>query len=204
MSGIEHLLSEASPWLERYGYAALAVSVMLEGMGIPTPGGILMSGAALLAARGELSVAGVWLTSVTAALVGDNLGYWIGRSGGRRLLLRAGVNRRRLRRFQRFFQRFGVWLIVLGRFFDGTRQLNGLVAGSAGMPWPRFLAADCAGSIAWVSIWVFGIVSFEHHAATLHRLVMAVNPWVAAGVLAALAITGFLLFRRGEPDGTSH
>lgn len=201
MTSIDHLLVEANPWLDRYGYAALAASVMLEGMGVPTPGAILMGGAALLAARGEFSAAGVWLTCVTAAVAGDNLGYWIGRRGGRRLLLRAGVNRRRLARLHRFFNRFGVWLIVSGRFFDGTRQLDGLVAGSAGMPWTRFLAADCVGATAWVSVWVFGLISFDHHAATLHRVLVAVNPWVAGSVLTALVITGFLLFRRDGPNG---
>ena len=63
MTGIAHILAEATPWLRRYGYAAVATAVLFEGVGIPLPGAILMSGAAVLAGQGEMSLAAVWLTS---------------------------------------------------------------------------------------------------------------------------------------------
>lgn len=204
MSSMSQMLAEASPWLHKYGYGALAVSVLFEGAGIPLPGAILMGGAALLAGQGQMHLAAVWGTAAAAAIAGDNLGFWIGHAGGRRLLLRAGVGRRRLNRLQRFYQRFGIWLLLFGRFFDGTRQLDGLVAGSANMPWPRFFIADAAGSILWVSVWVFGLYSLDRHSAELHRLIGYVNPWVAG--VAVLAVLGLLLwlFRRGgdEADKT--
>lgn len=149
-----------APWLQAYGYPVLAVAVALEGAAIPLPGGILMAAAAILAAQGELNLAGVLLTCWPAAVAGDTLGYWIGRRGGRRLLLRGGVCRRRLGRLQRFFRRFGVWLIVFGRFVDGTRQLDALVAGSARIPWRRFFLADLAGTGLWVVTWVIGLYAF--------------------------------------------
>jgi membrane protein DedA with SNARE-associated domain len=199
MNGLEHMLTQAEPWLHHYGYPAVAVAVMLEGAGIPLPGAILMGGAALLAGQGELNVLAVWLVACVAAVSGDNLGYWIGRSGGRRLLLRFHPVGRRLGRFEGFYQRFGIWLILFGRFFDGTRQLNGLVAGSASMPWPGFLAADAAGSTLWVSTWVVGLYALERHAAALHRWLAYANPWVAGGALVALALTLYLLFHRNAP-----
>jgi membrane protein DedA with SNARE-associated domain len=200
MNGIEQMLTEAAPWLHQYGYSALAISVLVEGAGIPVPGALLMAGAALLAGRGEMSLTAVLLTTWPAAMAGDNLGYWIGRAGGRRLLLRAGVNRRRLARFDGFFRRFGIWLILFGRFFDGTRQLDGLVAGSARMPWLRFLLADLIGTAIWVSVWVIGLYTLDRHGAMLHRLLLWINPWVAALALVSLAITLFLLLRRGAHE----
>ncbi len=200
MSSLTQILAEASPWLHEYGYPALALAVLVEGAGIPTPGGTLMSAAALLAGQGRMSLGAVLATAWLSAMAGDNLGYWIGRCGGRRLLLRAGVSRRRLARLEGFFRRFGVWLILLGRFFDGTRQLDGLVAGSAGMSWPRFFWADLSGTALWVTTWVVGLYALERHAARLHRLVQDINPWVAAATLSALAITIYLLFRRNASD----
>lgn len=170
MSGFEPMLAEAVPWLHRYGYVALAAAVLVEGSGIPAPGAILMGGAALLAGQGEMNLAAILLIAWPAALTGDNLGYWIGRLGGRRLLLRAGVSRRRVVRFDGFFRRFSVWLILFGRFFDGTRQLDGLVAGSARMPWLRFLLADLLGTGLWVVVWVIGLYFIDHHGTALHRV----------------------------------
>lgn len=197
MTGIEHMLAEATPWLHQYGYAAVAVAVMFEGTGIPLPGAILMGGAALLAGQGELNVVLVWLTAWLAAVAGDNLGYWIGRGGGRRLLLRVGVRRNRLTRFERFFRRFGIWLLLFGRFFDGTRQLDGLVAGSARMPWLRFFFADLVGSALWVSVWVIGLYTLDQHTAMLHRIVSYLNPWVVGGTAIALVGTLYMFCRRG-------
>ncbi|WP_157726366.1 DedA family protein [Imhoffiella purpurea] len=190
-----------TPWLQAYGYPILAVSVALEGAAIPLPGGILMAAAAILAAHGELSLAGVLLTCWPAAVAGDNLGYWFGRSGGRRLLLRGGVRRQRLVRLQRFFRRFGGWLIVFGRFFDGTRQLDGLVAGSIRMPWRRFFIADLIGTSLWVFTWVVGLYAFDQHPRLIHRTILHLNPWIATLAAAALALAIWrLLPRRKRPD----
>jgi len=200
MTGFEQMLAEVVPWLQRYGYAAVALAVLLEGAGIPFPGAILTGGAALLAGRGEMSLTAVLLTAWLAAMAGDNLGYWIGRGGGRRLLLKAGVSQCRLARFDGFFHRYGVWLILFGRFFDGTRQLDSLVAGSAHMPWPRFALADIAGTALWVSTWVLALYTLDRHAAPLHHLLAHINPWVAGTALVVLASTLYWLFRRNAPQ----
>lgn len=198
MTGFEHWLTEAGPWLHHYGYAALAFALFIEGAGIPAPGSLMMGGAAILAGRGEMGLLAVLLTAWPAAVAGDNLGYWIGRSGGRRLLLRVGVSRGRLARFDGFFRRFGVWLVLFGRFFDGTRQLDGLVAGSARMPWPRFFLADLLGSGIWVVFWVFGLYTLDHHTTAVHRLLARINPWMALASLIALLVVLVLLLRHRQ------
>ena len=195
MSG-HHILALATPLLHEYGYLVLALSVLVEGTGIPVPGAILMMGAALLAGRGEMSMPLVLLTAWSAAVAGDNLGYWLGHTGGRRLLLRAGVSRRRLGRFDGFFKRYGIWLILFGRFFDGTRQLDGLVAGSVRMPWVEFFLADLAGAALWSSVWVIGLDILGQNGSWLHQLLLKINPWVALLVLAVLLIGLYWLFWR--------
>jgi membrane protein DedA with SNARE-associated domain len=199
MSGFQHILAMAAPWLHQYGYLVLALAVMVEGTGIPAPGAILLIGAALLAGRGEMNMPLVLLTAWAAAVVGDNLGYWLGRRGGRRLLLRAGVNRHRLVRFDGFYNRYGIWLILFGRFFDGTRQLNGLVAGSARMPWGEFFLADLSGAALWASVWVIGLFSLDRQGSLLHLFLLRINPWVAMLAFAALLTTLYFLFWRGVP-----
>jgi membrane protein DedA with SNARE-associated domain len=202
MHGLTHWAQAALPWIQEYGYWAIALAVLLEGTGIPLPGATLMSGAALLAGRGDLSLPAVWLVSWLAATSGDNLGYWIGRLGGRRLLLRTGVSRKRLTRLEGFFLRYGIWLILLGRFVDGTRQLDGLVAGSAHMPWTRFLIADLLGTAAWVSFWVFGLYYLDEHAAVLHQLLHRDTFWVLLLLVLLLGLLLFWLFS-GRHDNRS-
>jgi len=195
MTGFEHMLADAGPWLDRYGYLALAVAVMGEGFGLLLPGGTLLGASALLAADGEMRLWVVIAVAWTAAAAGDNLGYWIGRLGGRALLLRAGLRPERLERFDGFYHRFGSWLILLGRFFDGTRQLNGLVAGSTRLLWQRFLLLDLAGSGLWVGFWAIGLYNVERHSAWLHHWLLRINPWVAGAVVIAVVV-GVLIARR--------
>ena len=106
-------------------------------------------------------------------------------------------------RFDAFFRRYGLWLILFGRFFDSTRQLDGLVAGSARMPWPRFALADVAGSALWVLAWVVALDALDQNAAPLHRLLAAINPWVAGTVLVVLTSTLLWLLRRSAPRHSS-
>jgi membrane protein DedA with SNARE-associated domain len=201
-STLHQLLVEALPWLHRYGYLALVIAVGVEGFGIPAPGQTLLVGAALLSGRGEMDLEVVLLCALLASMAGDNLGYLIGRRGGRRLILRLGVNRHRLARVSRFYRRFGVWPVLASRFFDGARQLGGLVAGSAAMRWPRFFAADAAGALLWVGVWGLGVYQFERHAGRLHAIWAQINPVaiaVAVGAVAAIAVWLWRTRRRQGP-----
>jgi membrane protein DedA with SNARE-associated domain len=203
MTTLHDLLVQALPWLHRYGYAAIAVAVFIEGIGIPAPGQTLLVGGALLAGRGQMSLSLVLLTAISATVLGDNTGYALGRQGGRRLILRLGVNRHHLVRLSRFYRRFGAWPVLLSRFFDGARQLGSMLAGTGAMPWPRFFAFDTCGALLWVGTWGFGTYQVAANVDRLQDVWEHVNPVAVVLVVCALVAIGFWLWKsdREPPSG---
>lgn len=151
------VLGSLAPLLDRYGYLAVAALIMLEGFGIPTPGQTILIVGAVYAGSGHLNIISVVAIAIAAAVVGDNIGYAIGYRGGRRLVLRFGryilLTPKRLDTAQRFFTRHGGKVVTIARFFDGLRQANGIIAGTTGMPWRRFLAFNVLGDVLWVGVW---------------------------------------------------
>ncbi|MGH8427491.1 MAG: DedA family protein [Gammaproteobacteria bacterium] len=154
------MVTTIQTYLEQYGYPVLFLIVLIESFGIPAPGQTLLVAAALLAAAGKLTLAWVLVTAFAAAVIGDSLGYLLGRKGGHRLLIRYGgrfgLTKRVFIKVRRKFQRYSGWFVTLARFFDVLRQINGIVAGSAEMPFWRFLLFNVTGAALWVSLWGFG------------------------------------------------
>ncbi|HQU17257.1 MAG TPA: DedA family protein [Gammaproteobacteria bacterium] len=196
---IQHYLALAQPYLQHYGYGAVFVAVMVEGFGIPAPGETLMIAAALLAAQGKMSLA-VLPVAWLAAVIGDNIGYAIGHFGGRRLVLRVGrrfgVRSKHFEKVEHFFHRYGGPLVAVARFFDVLRQLNGVVAGMAGMRWWRFLAYNALGALLWVGAWGGGAYFLGRHLdaalALFHHLALYV---IAVGVVGLILVAGYLVGR---------
>jgi membrane protein DedA with SNARE-associated domain len=147
-------------YLSEYGYLALFLVILVEGFGIPAPGQTFLIASALLAVKGRLNIGGVLATAFLAAAIGNSIGYWIGKRGGRQLLLRFGryvhFGETELGRLETYFTRYGAWFVILARFFEVLRQLNGVVAGMAGMPLGRFVPANLLGATLWVGIWGLG------------------------------------------------
>jgi len=144
---LRHLISA-------YGYWSVAVIVALESMGLPLPGETVLVVAALYAAtHHDTSIAGVIASAAAGAIVGDNLGYWIGREFGYRLLLRygayIGLSHERIKLGQFLFLRHGGKVVFFGRFIPILRILAGILAGMNRMPWRRFLLANAAGALLW-------------------------------------------------------
>ena len=127
------------PVFDRYGYLAVFLAILVEGVGIPAPGQTFLIAAALSAAHGNLSLVWVLILACLAAGLGNSLGYLLGRWGGRRLLARFKVRGDRLARLEEKFRRYGGGVVLVARFFDGLRQLNGIVAGMLAMPWKIFI-----------------------------------------------------------------
>ena len=151
------ILANLAPVLNQYGYLAVGGFVLLEDFGIPVPGETILIAAAVYAGSGRLSIIGVALVAVLAAIIGDNIGYAIGYFGGRTLVLRFGkyvhLTSERLDKAERFFDRYGGLVVTGARFVEGLRQANGIVAGTIRMPWLKFLAFNALGAALWVGLW---------------------------------------------------
>ena len=174
------------------------VNLFLETLGLPLPGETLLITAALLAAKGVFNLPSLLITAWAASVLGDNVGFYIGRFGGRRFLLRfgggIGLTRQRIRKMEHFYQRFGPQVVIVARFFAIARQLNGLVAGSSGMgPW-RFLIYNVLGAALWVGAWTLGAYYLGNH---IHILVTWSSrialPMMALSIVVGIA---FLIYRR--------
>jgi membrane protein DedA with SNARE-associated domain len=171
------------PVPSQIGYTALGALILGESAGLPLPGETALITAGGLVAAGHLSLPLVILVAGLAAIVGDTIGYWLGRRGGRALLVRDGLGathrRHAVRRADWFFARYGMATVFFGRWIPGVRIVAAVMAGASRMPWPRFAAANAAGAFAW--------------AATVATLAVLVGPTgsvlLAAGGLGLGAIT---------------
>jgi membrane protein DedA with SNARE-associated domain len=193
----EHSLAKVQPWLERYGYAAVFVAVMVEGMGIPAPGQTLVIAGTLEAARGNLHPSLLLILVVLAAVLGNSVGYLIGYWGGRPLLKKLKVNVNHWQRLKYFFDRYGGGVVVAGRFFDGLRQLNGIVAGMLKMPWWLFTGFNILGAVLWTGLWGLGTYLLEKDIHTVVYFFRPFKPWIIALSLTGFAaLLAYLLWRR--------
>lgn len=144
-------------------YALVGVVIGLESLGIPLPGEIVLVSASLLSAKGVVSPLIVAVCASTGAIVGDSIGYVIGRKGGQPLFDR--LSRRFPKHFgpshvakaRATFDRWGVWAVFFGRFIALLRILAGPLAGALHMPYWRFLVANVLGGILWAGGTTFAI-----------------------------------------------
>jgi len=157
ISVLNEYMIALKPYMDQYGYWAVFGAILLESFGIPAPGEATLIVGSLLASQGDLSVFSVVVAAWMAAVVGDNIGYAIGLRGGRRLVLRYGrhifITQLRLESMESFFRKHGGIVVIAARFFAVLRQLNGIVAGIARMPWRHFLLYNALGAAFWVGFW---------------------------------------------------
>jgi membrane-associated protein len=145
-----------SVYFERYGYWTLAAALLLENAGLPVPGETVLLLASFLAfSRGELHFPYIVLVGIGAATIGDNLGYVVGRWGGRPLLDRYRrlfrLNGETIERGERLFDRYGSITVLFARFVFGLRMIAGPLAGVLRMHWRRFAVFNALGATAWVT-----------------------------------------------------
>lgn len=199
---LEQHLAAVQPLLDRWGYGALFLFVFVEGFVIPAPGQMTLIAAALLAARGQLSLVAVLATAFVAATAGNTVGFLIGRAGGRPVLERVagGV---RLARMEALFQRRGGAVVGFGRFVDGLRQLASVAAGSLGMSFATFFVWNLVGAVAWVGFWGGGTYLFDRDFAQIAAAVHRFRPVVIAVVVVAVALgVRWLRAGRAKPEAT--
>ena len=200
---MQHLLQTLEPYLSQYGLLAVFGAIFLEDFGVPLPGETLLIAGALLATRGSFNIYLLVVTAWCAAVLGDNVGYAIGRFGGRALALRFGkyvlLTPARLQYAERFFQKRGGIVVVLARFVEILRQLNGIVAGIAGMRWWRFLLYNMAGAALWAGFWSILFFQLGRRGERVVFLLRRYEPLAAAAVIvlaAAIIAARVLLHRR--------
>jgi membrane protein DedA with SNARE-associated domain len=194
MTLVQHLV-------QAYGLWALFAVVMLESVGVPLPGESALITAALYAgSTHQISIFRVILVVAAAAIIGDNIGYLLGRSIGLRLLARYGrylrLDEKRLKLGQYLFMRHGGKIVFFGRFVAILRTFAAFLAGVNLMSWPRFLFMNAMGGICWAALFGGSAYLFGeqiNRVAGPLRLV-----FLLAGVCAAAA--GILFARRYEEE----
>jgi membrane-associated protein len=181
------------------GYAAVFALIAVETMGIPVPGETALIAAALLAHDGQMEIVPLVVLAGAAAIIGDNIGFTIGRTGGRRLLLHPGPLLRHRRRVielgEPFFAKHGPKAVFLGRWVSGLRIASAWLAGINGMSWPVFLVWNALGGVMWAAVVGFGVYALGNVAEDI----FAVAGPVAAGLfVAALALALVVRHRRSR------
>ena len=178
-----------------HGYLALFVLVALESLGIPLPGESALLAAAALAGQRHLAIVLVIATAAAAAILGDNGGYWIGRTGGLALARRHGrllrLDEGKIERVRAFFAMHGAKTVFLGRFVALLRTWAAFFAGAGRMQYSRFMLFNALGGVIWAGL--IGVLGF-----TFGRNLPALEHgtrWVSMVVLALVVIGGGLLWR---------
>jgi membrane-associated protein len=176
-----------------YGYPVLFIGVLLENAGIPVPGetAVLVAGFLSSPAGGShFNVLWVILITLTAAVIGDNIGFWLGHrwarprlQAGRRFLF---LTPQALKLAEGYFHRYGIWTIFFARFITGLRVVGAVAAGTAGMHWTHFFVANASGALAWaVTMSLLGYF-FGHSWELLHK-------WLGRGGLVLLGCVVLLV-----------
>jgi membrane protein DedA with SNARE-associated domain len=158
--------------IAHYGYAAVFCVVMLESSGIPIPGEtILISASAFAGTRHALDIRWVIASAAGGAILGDNIGFWVGRKFGEPLLEKwghlVGLDERKRRLARYLFARFGGAIVFFGRFIALLRAFAALFAGANGLPPWRFFVFNAMGGIVWAAL--FGLGGYLL-GASIHRI----------------------------------
>jgi membrane-associated protein len=170
-------------------------------MGVPLPGETALITAAVVSQDGTLHIELVIAVAAVAAIIGDNIGYLIGRGPGRRLMERPGARQERrleaLERGEAFFERHGPKAVFFGRFVAVLRIWASWLAGMTGMPWRSFLLWNALGGIVWATlIGLLGFLAGKAAGEAIEKL----GVFAAIGIGVTLVAGYFWLHRRGSPE----
>src|SRR5919199_3980337 len=183
--------------ISHYGYLVILFGVMLESTGVPLPGETILLAAGLLVQRGHLDLGYTIAFGIAGAVVGDQIGYWVGRGGGRPFVLRWGryvfITPERLGRAEAFFERHGGKAVFLARFFSGLRVFGALVAGMSRMRWGTFLIYNALGGAVWATAVVLAGYLLGSSIGLVERWLGRAT--LVLAVVVALAVALYLAYR---------
>jgi membrane protein DedA with SNARE-associated domain len=177
--------------------SVVGVIIGLESMGLPLPGELTLVSAALLAAKGIVNPWVVATAAAVGAIIGDSIGYALGRRGGRAVLIRLGrrfprhLGPAHLARAERTFARWGVWAVFFGRFVALLRILAGPLAGALRVPYHRFLIANAAGGV----VWAYGTTLAVYYAGRVAENWLHDLSWAAFGIAVAAGLITTAYFK---------
>ena len=179
------------------GYWAVFLLVGAESLGVPLPGETALILAGIYAGHTHrLSPWAIFAVAAAAAIIGDNIGFWIGAKGGYRLARRYGrrvrLDERKLKIARYLFDRHGVKVVFFGRFVSVLRTYAAFLAGTSRMRWRRFLPANAAGGIVWAAIYT----TAAYLAGDVLQRVSGIIDWVLAGVAVLAIAAAVILLRR--------
>ncbi|GAA0951320.1 DedA family protein [Kribbella koreensis] len=171
-------------------YLVVGLVIGVESMGVPLPGETTLIAAALLASQHDLNIVFVIAAAAAGAIIGDSIGYFIGRKAGRGLFERLGrrfhhFSEERIVKAEKYFHKYGVWTVFFGRFVALLRIFAGPMAGMLRMHYPRFLAANAAGGIAWST--TIGVVAYKI-GDNADKIFGEVSVWALVVIGAALVV----------------
>lgn len=186
--------------LGRFGYAAVFAFVGIESLGVPLPGETMLISAALYAGHTHrLNIVVIIVLAAAGAVIGDNIGFGVGHWGGYRLLLRYGryirLHEGRVKLARYLFLRHGGTVVFFGRFVSVLRTYAAFLAGTARMPWVRFLVFNATGGVVWATGYGVGAYLAGD---TLRKLSTPVN--IALGAVALVVIVSLVLILRRQED----
>jgi membrane protein DedA with SNARE-associated domain len=200
MTAFGHELGTLEPWIHHYGVAAVFLILMFESFGAPLPGESLLIVAAILAGRGDISFPGLLVSAWIGAVLGDNIGYLVGRTLGHKLVWRCGkkvgLTAERLHKVEMLFANYGSVTVVFARFVGVLRQLNGVVAGTMEMDWRRFLIFNALGGALWVVVWT--LVGFYVGSHGAHLLVLMHRVGFLGAITVAIILMAILAYVYGR------
>jgi membrane protein DedA with SNARE-associated domain len=205
---IGQLIAGLENFVRHYGAFAVMLILAIEAIGAPVPGETLLIFASVLAGRGEMSLPALLVFAWIGSVIGDNLGFLIGRKLGRKTVLRfgakVGLTNERFSKIENNYVRYGSATVSFARFFSILRQLNGIVAGILGMSWLRFVLFDAVGAALWVTVWVFLPAYFSEHLAFIvtlaHHKIVVMSFLIAVGLILLVA---YFIRRMREASGTA-
>jgi membrane protein DedA with SNARE-associated domain len=209
LESIQGFVESHSQWALLIMFALLA----LESFGLPVPGETALIACSVLASQGSLSIAWVLAVGIAAAIIGDNLGYWVAREGGRPLLQRNRITRAYAEKYlpkgERFFKRHGGKAVFFGRFVAVLRVTSAWTAGLSHMHWWRFLVWNAAGGIVWAT----GVTLVSYYLGDAAAAALGKYGLFAAGGIVVITAAGYFLVRwlerrvvdeeTAEPDAES-
>jgi len=205
---IGQLIAGLETFVRHYGAFAVMLILAIEAIGAPVPGESLLIFASVLAGRGEMSLPALLIFGWVGSVIGDNMGFLIGRKLGRKTVLRygakVGLTNERFSKIENKYVRYGSATVLFARFLSILRQLNGIVAGMLGMSWWRFALLDAVGAALWVTVWVFLPTYFSEHLAFIvtlaHHKIVVVSFLIAVGLILVVAL---FVRRMREASGTA-